>query len=101
MDFNLNTLQKAVNEKFVKPLHTPVQFHLTDSGYILAKFGEVAYFFNYEKLKDVLAVNNFDHYYKEDTQYQVNELLSKHIINQLRASLGLKSTQRSKQHKVI
>lgn len=64
MDFNLSALLEATNEKFVKPLNAPVKFHLTPDGWILAKMGEVAYFFNYEKLKAVLDGNNFVNYYK-------------------------------------
>ena len=90
MNFNLSDLQNAVNDKFEQPLNTPVKFYLTDDCYILSKFGEVAYFFNYEKLQEVLDVNGFTHYYQEKTAELINELLSKHIINQITAARGYK-----------
>ena len=90
MDFNLNALQKAVNQKFVEPKSEPVEFHLTDDCTIKAKFGNVVYFFTYQKLEEVLYFNGFDYYYKEDTQEQLTELLSKHIMNQLNAARGKK-----------
>lgn len=90
MDFNLSALLDATNSKFEQPLHAPVKFHLTEDGWILAKMGEVAYFFNYKKLRAVLDGNNFDHYHKEDTQEKINELLSRHIINQVTAGRGKK-----------
>jgi hypothetical protein len=90
MDFNLSALQKAVNQKFVEPENEPVEFHLTDDSTIKAKFGNVVYFFTYQKLEVVLYFNGFTHYYKEDTQEQLTELLSRHIMNQINAGRGKK-----------
>lgn len=90
MNFNLSALNKSVNNKFVEPENEPVEFHLIPEGDILAKFGNVVYFFTYKKLQEVLDVNEFDHYYKEDTQEQINDLLSKHIMNQINAARGKK-----------
>jgi hypothetical protein len=47
-------------------------------------------------LQEVLDENGFDHYYKDDTIEKINDLLSKHIINQLTAATGKKAYQEIK-----
>lgn len=89
MDFNLTKLLKAVNTKFSYPKDGAVEFLLAKEG-IIAKMGEVTYYFDHEKLQAVLDGNGFNGYYKDETQDLANEILSKHIINQLQASLGKK-----------
>ena len=89
MDFNLSKLLKAINGKFSYPKDGAVEFLLAEEG-IIAKMGEVAYYFDHKKLQAVLDGNEFNGYYRDETQDLANELLSKHIINQLQASLGRK-----------
>jgi len=98
MDFNLTKLLAAVNSKFSHPKSGAVEFNLTEDNMILAYMGNVAYFFDYKKLQEVLDINVFDEYRKEETQSLINELLSKHIINQLRAASGRKIYPEIKTH---
>lgn len=90
MDFNLTEILTAMNKKFSKDSPVLAEFSLTKDNWILANLGNVAYFFNYEKLQLVLDDNNYTNYYKEETRSEINELLSKHILNQLTASHGEK-----------
>jgi hypothetical protein len=90
MNFNLSGLLKAINSKISSPTVEAVKFYLTEDNMILAKMGEVSYYFDYKKLQMVLDGNEFNHYYKDDTQEKINELLSKHVINQLTAANGEK-----------
>lgn len=88
MDFNLSKLLNAVNMKLIG--NSPIEFKLTEDGTILSKMGEVSYYFDYKKLQAVLDENEFNHYYKDDTQDKACDLLSKHILNQLFAANGKK-----------
>ncbi len=90
MDFNLTEILTVMNKKFSKDSPVFAEFSLTkdemNKDWILANLGNVAYFFDYEKLQLVLDDNKFDNYYKEETRGQINELLAKHILNQLTAA---------------
>jgi len=98
MDFNLTKLLQAVNRKFSHPKSGAVEFNLIENNMILAYMGNVAYFFDYKKLQEVLDINGFDQYRKEETQDLINELLSKHIINQFGAARGSKDYPEIKTH---
>lgn len=91
MNFNLTKLLEVINTKFSHPKEGAVEFLLTEHQDIVAKLDNVTYYFTYQKLQEVLYGNDFDQFFKEDTQQLINDLLSKHIINQLRASLGRKT----------
>lgn len=79
MNFNLSTLLEVINRN----TDTAVDFLLTKDSKVLVKAGENGFSFDNEKLEDVLKENNFQYYHKPDTIEKINEILSKHIINQL------------------
>ena len=53
MDFNLSKLLKAINGKFSYPKDGAVEFLLAEEC-IIAKMGEVGYYFDHKKLQAVL-----------------------------------------------
>ena len=86
MDFNLNTLIFETNKRIVGDDPNTIVFKYLEGKEMRVSMGEVAYFFDYKKLIEVLEINNVD---LRDGK-NIYEILSKHVINQLMASRGQK-----------
>lgn len=86
MYFSLNTLIFETNKKIVGSDPSAIVFKYGEDNIIRVSMGEVAYFFDYKKLYDVLQLNKIN--LREEKN--VYETLSKHIINQLMAARGHK-----------
>ena len=84
--FNLTKILNNLNTKIDS--HDGIEL-LLDNDSISFRNGGVAYFCDHKKLIEVLEVNDFD-YNKSDVEDLDIDLLSKHIVNQLTASKGLK-----------
>ena len=79
MNFNLSTLLEVVNRNS----GTTVDLLLSKESKVILKAGETVYTFDNEKLEDVLKDHSFNYFHRPDTAEKINEVLSKHIINQL------------------
>jgi hypothetical protein len=79
MNFNLLALLEVINRNS----GTSVDLLLSKDSKVILKAGETAYTFDNEKLEDVLKDNSFNYFHQSDTIEKINEVLSKHIINQL------------------
>lgn len=84
--FNLTKILNNVNSKIQS--YEGVELLLDDIS-ISFKTGEVSYYCDYNKLQEVLEVNGFDYDNSDIVDLDI-ELISKHIVNQLTASLGKK-----------
>lgn len=84
--FNLTKILNNLNTKIKNP--EGIELLLGDDS-ITFRNGGVVYFCDHEKFIEVLEINNFD-YNKSDIEDLDVELLSKHIVNQLTASMGVK-----------
>lgn len=89
MTFNLSTIFDKVNKR-VGYQDIKVEFSIDKKGWIGASMGSVTYFFDHSKLQMVLDKNDFNTYFEDESAELINELLSKHIVNQLFASSGKK-----------
>jgi hypothetical protein len=87
MNINFNKLIVETNKRFTGNDPNLIVFAYTDDNSIRVSKGETSYFFDFKKLDKILVLNNVD--YKDSNK--VYEVLSKHISNQLGASLGCKS----------
>ncbi|AZB01909.1 hypothetical protein EG359_20965 [Chryseobacterium joostei] len=90
MRFNLTKLLFAVNNKLSIPSGDEVELSIDSDSLLVVKMGEVTYFFDYKILQSILDKNGFNHYYRDETEELVIDILGKHIINELFASLGRK-----------
>lgn len=79
MNFNLSTLLEVVNRNS----GTTVSLLLSKESKVMLKAGETVYTFDNEILEDVLKDYSFNYFYQPDTAEKINEVLSRHIINQL------------------
>jgi hypothetical protein len=86
MKINLNQLINSMNKLYNCKDNSLIIFELCDNNEIRVSKGEVAYFFNYQKLMEILEINKVDLKNPES----VYEVLSKHLSNQLSASIGKK-----------
>ncbi len=86
MYLDLNTLIFETNKKIVGAEPNKIIFKYGEDNIIKVSMGEVVYFFDYQKLYEVLISHNI----KLQEEKIVYDLLSKHIINQLMASTGKK-----------
>jgi len=84
--FNLTKILNNVNKKIKS--YEGIELLLTDDN-ICFRTGGVVYFCDHRKFQDVLKVNEFN-YSDSDIEDLDIELLSKHIVNQLTASIGKK-----------
>jgi hypothetical protein len=84
MEINLVKLAKATNSLYQKS--DIVEINICDNNTMVARKGGVCYYFSYDKLQSILNINPRD-YKNEDMKYFV---LSRHLCNQLEASLGKK-----------
>lgn len=80
--------------KIINNLNTKIDSHegielILDNDSISFINGGVSYFCNHKKFIEVLEINDFD-YNRSDIEDLDIELLSKHIVNQLTASMGVK-----------
>jgi len=86
INFSFNRLIVEANKRFTGNDPNLIVFAYTNDNSIRVSKGEITYPFDYEKLDKILVINNVD--YKDLNK--VYEVLSKHISNQLGASLGQK-----------
>jgi hypothetical protein len=84
--FNLTKILNNLNTKIDS--HERIEL-LLDEDSISFRNGGVVYFCDHKKFIEVLEINDFD-YNKSDMEDLDIELLSKHIVNQLTASMGVK-----------
>lgn len=84
--FNLTKILTNLNSKIES--FEGIELLLDDSS-ISFRNGGVSYYCDHKKFQDVLEINEFD-YNSSDIEDLDIELLSKHIVNQLTASLGKK-----------
>lgn len=84
--FNLTKILNNLNTK-IKSIDG-IELLIDDKD-ISFRTGEVSYYCDFKKLQEVLEINEFD-YNNSDKEDLDVELLSKHIVNQLTASLGKK-----------
>ena len=94
MRFNLTKILNNLNTKIDS--HEGIQL-LLDDDLISFRNSGVVYFCDHKKFTEVLEINDFD-YNKSNIEDLDIELLSKHIVNQLTASMGLKIYPEVKTH---
>jgi len=84
--FNLLKILNLVNKK----VNGNVEFglHLDGDSFLRITHGGLAYIFKQQTLQKVLDDNNFNNYYQDETEDEISELISKHIINELYMSRG-------------
>ncbi|WP_295201962.1 hypothetical protein [uncultured Chryseobacterium sp.] len=84
--FNLSKILTYINDEIEEQVRVEL---LIDDSSIAFRMGGVIYFCDHKKFLEVLEVNEFQ-YDNSDVEDSDVELLSKHIINQLSASSGIK-----------
>ncbi len=85
MRFNLTKILSFINKNISSG---NVELFLNDDSSLVAKMGEVAFYFEQARLQLILDLNGFDRYYQDETENLVSELIGKHIIIELMPSIG-------------
>ena len=94
MNYNFNLLIAAANKQWSGSNPNLIQLEYAPDNVIRASKGDVSYYFDYEKVKLILQLNEVD-LHNEKTVYDV---LGKHLANQLSASMGSKIFPEIKSH---
>ncbi len=94
MNYNLNLLIAAANKQWSGSNPNLIQLEYAQDNLIRASKGDVSYYFDYEKVKLILKLNEVD-LHDEKATYDV---LGKHLANQLSASMGRKIFPEIKSH---
>lgn len=88
---NLSEIGKNLDKYISGPTNVEILFTSSD---LIFRTGSVNYYCDYIKLKEVLKLNQTEF----SEQDQVSDLISKHIVNQLNASIGQKVFKDVKTH---
>lgn len=86
LKFNLTKILNNINSKIQNSEEIEI---LLDNNHISFRNGGVSYYCDYKKFQEVLEIHDFN-YHNSEKEGLDTELLSRHIINQLTASLGKK-----------
>lgn len=86
MGFNISKILTFIKENTKGVME--YELHLNGDSTLRIQNGGLAYYFTQESLQKVLDVNSFQQYYKDETEDLVSELIGKHIINEMYASMG-------------